>query len=52
MKKKQDILDHLKPELTNTPNNDYFEALASKIALEHPKSIKKNRIFPKTIEMS
>ena len=52
MKKKQDILDHLKPELTNTPNNDYFEALASKIALEHPKSIKKNRIFPKTIGMS
>ncbi|MDA7761779.1 hypothetical protein N8927_01115 [Crocinitomicaceae bacterium] len=52
MKKKQDILDHLKPELTNTPNNDYFEALASKIALEHPKSIKKNRIFPKIIGMS
>ena len=52
MKKKQDILDHLKPELTNTPNNDYFEALASKIALEHPKSIKKNRIFSKIIGMS
>jgi len=52
MKKEKDILDHLKPEKINTPGNDFFEALASKISLEHPTSIKKSRVSPMIIRIS
>ena len=49
MKKGKDILDHLRPEKTNTPDNDFFEALASKIAVEHPKIRNRNRMLPRVI---
>ena len=52
MKKGKDILDHLRPEKTNTPDNDFFEALASKITIEHPKTRNTNRILPRVIGMS
>ena len=52
MKKEKDILDHLKPEKIKTPDNDFFEALASKIAVKHPINRNRNRILPRVIGMS
>ena len=52
MKKGKDILDHLRPEKIKTPDNDFFEALASKIAVKHPINRNRNRILPRVIGMS
>ncbi len=52
MKKEKDILDHLRPEKINTPDNGFFEALASKIAVEHPTTRNRNRILPRVIGIS
>lgn len=52
MKKEKDILDHLSPEKINTPDNDFFQSLATKVAKENPNPHVKNRILTKIISFS
>ena len=43
MKKRKDILDHLRPEKINTPDSDFFEAIGTLVIKEYPIAIRKSR---------
>jgi hypothetical protein len=52
MKKEKDILDHLSPEKINTPDNEFFESLSTKVAKQNPRPHIKTRVLTKIISMS